>query len=509
MKNTFILSLLATCLLLGSCAKDDTNLDIKPHEQITVSGLETTYMKISNSDKLTISPTVSSTDPNAEFSYLWGIYETSVQGSAPVLDTLAKTKNLDYLVKQPAKTWVLVYRVTNNKTGYSQYFTSNVNVVTQYTRGWYVAKDDGSKADLDLFLTPSTIKPEGVVEDVYSSINGKKLNGKAGILAFFSAYKSTVTGTLGNTRTLFLSSENDISAMNINTLSEIRGYNTLFYEPPATKKVGAVFLGSQANYLINNGTTHSIYAMSANTGQFGVAKIKDDLNTPFYLSKYFLANYVVDPCFFDEVSSSFLSANGTAAVMTAVVDHRETKMPANNNNKKLLFMGYKSGISPIIGYGIFQDKTDLSLKILSQINPARNAFLLVNDTLKTTDKLYNAEQYGLLDNDENLLYFSVGREVYSRNLSNKFESLQYTVPVGEEITFIRHRKYTVAADAPFNYNYVIIGTKVGANYKIRMFTKPVGNLTAQPAFTLEGKGIPRDILYISPSVSETTYSATF
>ncbi|HTM97846.1 MAG TPA: PKD-like family lipoprotein, partial [Pedobacter sp.] len=297
MKNIFIASIVGACIFLASCAKDKSNYDYQPKEKITVTGIESTYTKISETERLTLNPTVSSTDPNAEFEYMWGMYETNVQGSAPVLDTIAKTKNLDYLIKRPAKTWVLVYRVKNKKTGYTEYISSNVNVVTQFTRGWYVAKDDGVNSDLDLFLTPTTIIPtiEGKMENIYSAINGKKLEGKANLLTFLSAYKSTVTGALGNTRALFITTEKDVSGININTLKEIRGFNALFYQAPAVKAPGAVIMASSANYLINNGQCHSIYAMSANTGQFGVAKIKDDLNTPYFLSKYFLTHNFSDP----------------------------------------------------------------------------------------------------------------------------------------------------------------------------------------------------------------------
>jgi hypothetical protein len=511
MKNIYIASLLGACLFLASCAKDKSNYDYQPKEKITVTGIDNAYTKISETERLTLTPTVSSTDPNAEFEYLWGIYETNVQGSVPVLDTLAKTKDLDYLVKKPAKTWVLVYRVTNKKTGYSEYYNANINVVTQFTRGWYVAKDDGTNSDLDLFLTPTTIIPsaEGNMENMYSTINGKKLEGKANLLTFFSAYKSNVTGTFGNTRTLFITTDKDISGTNINTLKEIRGFNTLFYNAPPVKAPAAVIIGSGANYLINDGKCHSIYAMSANTGQFGVAKVKDDLNTPYNLSKFFLTHAFSDPYFFDQTSSSFLMGTGTGTVMSSVSNLTTTTMSANKNNKNMLYMGYKSGNTTPMGYAIFQDKTNTSLKILSQINPSSTAFNIVNDTLKTSDKLYNGTRFTLLDADENLMYFVVGNQVYSRNLSNKFEQLQYSVPAGEEITFIRHRKYTVTSDLAFNYNYVMIGTKVGDRYKVRMFTKSSGNLATAPVFTLEGKGIVRDVMYVSPSISEYTYNNTY
>jgi len=91
MKNIKILLFIATCAFLFSCAKDKSNYDYKPKEKITVAGIDPSYTKISESDRIILNPTVSSTDQSAEFEYLWGIYETNVQGSVPVLDTLAKT----------------------------------------------------------------------------------------------------------------------------------------------------------------------------------------------------------------------------------------------------------------------------------------------------------------------------------------------------------------------------------------------------------------------------------
>lgn len=498
----------ALALLLSSCLKDNSNYDIVPHEEISIEGIDPSYTVISGMDRLTFDPDVASSSDSDDFEYLWGIYETNVQGYAPVLDTLAKTKELDYLVAQAAKAWVLVFRVTNKQTGYSRYVNSTINVVTPYTRGWYVAKGDGDSTDVDLFLTPNSIVPESIIPNVFSNINGHKLAGNPLIMNFYTDYKSTETGILGNTRTLFVLSDKDAAAVSINTFRVLRGFNQLFYKDPEVRSPGFVSNGSQANYFMNDGGVHSIYAMSANTGQFGVRKMKDASNTPYYLSRFFLTAWLGDPFFFDLISSSFLSATGSGSVMTAVSDASNTEMPANNNNKELLFMGLKSSaVVSVNGFAMFQDKTDPSLKILSSVSPSRAAFRMVNDTLQSSEKLYHADRYALLDGDENLLYFSMGNEVWSRNLSNRFEQLQYTVPAGEEVTFMRHRKYS--SEAAYAFNYVMIGTKSGENYKVRMFTKSSGNLATEPSVVLEGNGAVGDVMYISPSVSGTTYNNTY
>ncbi len=507
MKKLFIAALSAMVILLVSCFKDKSNYDYAPNEKITVTGINSSYDRISLVDSINIKPTVVSSDPSAKFQYVWGIYETNVQGIVPKIDTICKTQVLKYFIKQPAKTWVLVFAAKNLNTGYTQYVTSNLNVITQFTRGWYVLKDDGSKTDMDLFLTPTTITPASKMENIYSFVNGKKLDGKAKVLCFETSYKSTVTGVLGNTRGMFIASSKDASIINMNTLLEIRDFNGSFYSIPPVKAPGAMLVGSAADYFVNNGLIHSIYAMSANTGVFGNYQMRDAINSPYSVSDYYYTYFVSDPIFFDEMSSSFVSAGGAGTMLNTVTDAVGTNMPANKNNKTLLYMGMKASGNAI---ALFKDKTDANLKILSNITPTVGAFKMLNDTLLTSNKLFNASIITCNYTDENMIYFVVGNQVWSRNLANKLEQLQYTAPAGETIVFVRHRKYSVTADIAFAYNYVMVGTTDGTNYNVRMFTKTAGNLAATPAFTLTGKGTGvGDVFYLSPSVSYTTYQNSY
>ena len=165
--------------------------------------------------------------------------------------------------------------------------------------------------------------------------------------------------------------------------------------------------------------------------------------------------------------------------------------------------------SPYTAYAVFSDKTNNSLKILSTITGTATSIKMVNDTVKTSDKIYTATNYAI-NQDESMLYFVKGNEVWSRNMANRFEQLQFTVPAGETITFVRHRKYTGSgAEAPYAYNYVMIGTQSGTSYKVRMFTKTAGNLATAPAFTMDGTGSVGDVIYIAPAISQSTYNNSF
>jgi hypothetical protein len=503
MKTIKISAIILVTLLVTSCYKDLGNYEYSDGEVITITGIDPSYDKISLEDRITLDPVVTSTMPGATFEYFWGIYETSVQGYAPKLDTIARTRNIDYLVTQPAKAWVLVFGAKNSITGLTEIATSTINVITQFTRGWYVLKDNGTTTDLDLFLTPDNIIPSVRKDNVFNLANGKSLQGKASILGFYTSYKSNVTGTLGNTRALFLITDSDASVVNINTIKEIRGFNDLFYEVPAVKSPGLVTIGSSALHLVNNGRVHSIYSMSSNMGMFGLYQLRDAVNSPYMLSKYFLSGAFFDPYFFDQTSSSFVSAGGAGTMLSSVVSTATSSMSAVSNNKELIYMGLRTA-SPFAGYALFRDKTDTGLKILSTLSGTRTAFSIMNDTIQPSEKLYGATIHAI-NQDETMMYFAAGNEVWSRNLANRFEQLQFAPPAGEEITFIRHRKYTVTSDALFNYNFVMVGTKSGTGYKVYMFTKSAGNLSAEPAFILTGTGSVGDVIYIAPSINEYTY----
>lgn len=506
MKILFKYILIIFAVLLFGCKKESAPFVFTDREVITVTGIENQYSKISAIDKLIITPEVKS-NKEGTFEYMWGIYQANVQLTKAVVDTISFNKDLEYLVNQPADNWVILFRVTNKSTGFSQYFQYGLSVGTQFTRGWYVLKDQQQQSDLDLFLTPTHIIPESnCVENVYSTMNGRKLDGKGTMLRFNSFYKSeNASGIFENTRSLFILSENDASVVKVSSMVEMRNFEKLYFGSPEVKKPTMVGNDFLTFFSVNNGQLHSMIGQGPSFGQFGGRKMKNSNDQPYFLSKYHLMN--IASYFFDEITSSFYSASDRGLYLTPVKDNPATMLTANENNKKLIYMGLKSK-GPFYGVAIFEDKTNPQLKTLNEVYPLVASFRMTNQVLEPTDKIYNGTNFGLLYQDENMIYFSLGREVWSRNLANKFEQLQYTVPSDETIQFIQHRKYAgVGAEEPFSYNYVAVGTSTSnGQYRVRMFEKPSGNFKEEPTFTLKGNGNPRDVIFISPGISSSSVS---
>jgi len=508
MKKLYIIALLTMVVLVTSCFKDTNNYNYSPMEKITVTGLATGYDRIAMVDSINLTPTATSTDPNAKLTYFWGIYEPAVTGIIPKMDTLSKTADLHFFVNRSAKTWGLVFGVKNTNTGYQTLTTVNLNIITQFTRGWYVLKDDGTQTDMDLFLTPATFVPSTSMQNVFSFVNGKKINGKAKMMNFDINYYTMVTGINAKSRVFYVNTDKDASIINPNTMLEVHDFNSCFFSPPAVKAPNFFILGTAAQYFANDGHVHSISTGVQNYGLFNNYQMRDAVNTPYRISDYYLSYYNMAPIFFDETSSSFVSAGATTTVLTACVDATGTAMKANNNNKTLLYMGLKTVTAPVTGIAIMKDKTNPNLKILSTITPTVTAFKMVNDTLLATSKCYNGTLFTVNFTDENMLYFVVGgNQVWSRNLTNKAEQLQYTAPAGETITYIRHRKYS--NEVPYTFNFIMIGTKNGSNYTVRMFNKTAGNLATTPSVTLTGTGSVADVFYLAPLVTYYTFNNSY
>ncbi|SMG35875.1 PKD-like family lipoprotein [Sphingobacterium psychroaquaticum] len=520
MRKLYYYAAVLLLLMAFSCAKDKGNYDYGDGEFIEISGIETSYNAISQKDTVKIAP-VAKSNKEGELEYRWGIYETNVQGRVEPLDTIARTQNLSYFVKEEAKGWVLVFMARNKKTGYTQYKTTSLTVSTLFTRGWYVLKDDGTNSDLDLYLTPQNNTVSGKMEDVYSQVNGQKIQGTGVFLSFATNYKTNILNpnVFANTRTLFASTSKDIQAIGINTMKYIRNREDIFLGGARpVNGAAAVFNGSAATYILNDNQLFNIYAMSANSGLFGNRIMMDGTNSPYALSKYMFSSAGTDPILFDNTSGSFVTlGNGSGSVFTVYTDAATNTLKTKNNNHTALFLGYKSSVylpapdyySRYIGYAILQDKTDPAVKRLCYLVKDKFVLTVTPEVINPSSKLYDASHYTLLVEDENLLYFVNNNEVYSRNLSNGFEQLQYAIPGSEVVTFIKHLKYTESASPGYSFNYIIVGTKSGSEYKIRMFNKVSGNLEATPVQTITGKGNANSIIYIAPSVSEYTYPSSY
>ncbi len=501
----------AAMLLMSSCYDDLGNYDYTVPEEISISGIEENYLALVGTDSISIIPEIKSTDPNARFECCWMVYRVEAGQIINTYDTIGVNKNLNLLVNLEAMNWHLVFSVKNLNTGYTAYASSNLLVSTEFKRGWYISTHDGTNSNIDLHYTSEEepLIPDGrVAHHVLSNINGHATPGAGGVFAFFHDYKTwnSKYNRFLNTRSLMHQTDQEIHVIDINTFKIIRTFKDLFFQTPNQKAPLAIFF-SNTGIFLNNGQAgiHNLYTRGVNSGQFASALTKDNQFSPYSLSKFYIASKTRDnPVFFDELSTSFVSASATGISLISIKDDEHTEMSATNTNKKLLYMQirYDGGTSSREGVAVMQDISDPDLKMIAKIkNINTNNFKIDNDTLTRSDKMYQAKVFGQNFMDENLLYFGLGNELWSRSLQNAYERLQYALPEDEKITYISHKRNTRA-----EINFIAIASQKGNEFIVRMFEKQAGNLLSEPKIVIHGEGQFSDIIYMYPKLYTTSCS---
>lgn len=509
----YLIAFLLMALAGSSCLNDKGNYNYSKTEVIAVEGLKSSYTILSRGEhNLEIPITVTTSLDDAELIYAWSVIEKNVSGYVPKKIEIATTEDLDYKVELDAKAWDLALEVTNEKTGYTVKYLTELNVVTEYTRGWYVLKDDGVNSDLDMFPVSDTyIVKDDPKENLFMKVNERNLKGKAVKLGYLTKYKiMSPSGLYVNTKTLFATAENDIFAASISDLVILNDYSSIMYSPKPDPKLMGIIGGSTKQYLLSNGKIHSISASSSNLGKFGFEKQFDDKGSDYQLSPYLSIISYENVVLFDNLSSSFVKCTIDPILVNQSEDPT-SQLPIRNNNHTCLYMEFSKSVydpatynSDYYAYGVFEEK-DTKERMIGYILMDDSKFKVSKTPIKPTDKANIAKLFTISKN-EDVMYFAAEGKVYSRNLVTNLEKVEYEVPAGEEIVLLRHlenRLYpsTSEDEKPYCHNLIAVGTNCGGEYKIRMFEKVAGSFDPKtPLFEMKGKGNLGDIRYVSPGM---------
>lgn len=149
-KAIFSVILVFTSGLLCSCVDDPGNYDykdIKTMYPIEISGLEDTTLVILSD--VTLAPTVTGLNENAEYEYIWYAYPNGIVG-IPKRDTLGREKELTFLMTYPSGvSYTLVYEIRDKATGYTVSKKVKIQGKSEFSTGWFILKDENEETDVD------------------------------------------------------------------------------------------------------------------------------------------------------------------------------------------------------------------------------------------------------------------------------------------------------------------------------------------------------------------------
>lgn len=474
---------------LCSCYEDKGNYDYDPLLEITIDSIVESYMTYSLIDTIRISPMV--TPENIEYDYWWGIYQNSVQGFVPTLDTLCYTCDLEMPVALAPGSYSLVFCAKDRNTGIAKIAKASLTVYTSLSRGWYVLRSQNGYTDFDVFT--GTDKIENVIA---VNNNGKNLKGEARAVARMTTYQAwdETNSRYASTNTIFALSSEDIAAIRIENGVIIRTIDNIFFEYPAVVSPQDMYVTESDIYLVNAGKLYTINGITANSGRFGMPKTGN-----YQLAPYHVYNYPRYPLLYDETSASFCTCNTTADALISFSDKGQVDSiplpPVNNLDADLLFMGATSGKC---AYALIK-KRQQDMYCMMYINaqcasPYKNPVLNC-DTLDNTLGILKADKWAT-NTVNHIIYFAQGNMLYSCNIDNSYrEDPQFTFPVNETVTYMRHLTYNNFSDPDMSFDHLVVASYDGTNYKVYLFNLQAGNLQPNPMI-LEGQGKVGALVYI-------------
>lgn len=439
----------ALAVLLTACVQDKGNYDyLTPDElqPVEISGIEERY-NTTILQPCRITPTVKVPDEE-DYEYCWYMYSTAAQRR----DTVGMEKALDFVVTQPSGEYQLVLQVKNIHTGVCSWKKSRMIVASEFSRGWYVTKDNGGVTDLDW------IKPDGtVVPNVLAMTNGEGVPGRPNRTTFLgSRYNFDVRNEDGTTTLVtnqgvfFVMSQSDMRIYHQEDLRLIRTFDDAFvYEPEVAAPQNlyvSTFFGA---WLVNDGRVSSLSLFtSPSYGRFGYPKMGEYRASRYIMPEILGQNFVI----FDELTSSFMYGRVGGGSMTRfnrdetlVTPYQPAKEGADMDCD-LIFMQYRptSVFTANDGFGLMKQKnTENYYSFVMRADAAADGTKLFRE--------FNAVPEGCgvgkgkvfsPHNNNSTLYYSTGDNVLkSYNMSNHSEADLFTFPQGEQVAFISHIAY--------------------------------------------------------------------
>lgn len=489
MNKLYILLIGILCLLAYSCVKDDSE-NLQPViPQVTVSGFELTYEVYTRQDTLRINPTV---PDERNYDFYWTIYASNFNvnlGITPRPDTIARTKDLNYEVLLNPGKYTLILNVRNKNTSVTQLITSSLSVSTLTMTGWYLLKDDGNKTDFDF------IHSKGRIDNWMANFNnGKSMEGKAIKCVFASDFKSSLTSTeLFNT--FMVISEGDAGIFRLDNGKMVMGFDNMFFSKPAVRKPQNILQPVSSNFLnlINDG---KIYSLSKG------ALFANPPTSTYKISP--VAGIAANGILFDENSKSVIGFN---SVSFNTLNANSTIL--KNMDAEPVWIGAYALLRGV-ALELFRKTSGegFLVKLNATYGPLAGLSDVIIDskTVPQTHGIMSADVIGG-NYDSDYIYYAKANKIYMTDFASLPESLQVTLPEGEQVTCIQHIKYPQpAANVVITTDYLAIASYANGKYKVylhRISSTGTIQQLAQPDF--EGQGRVSGVNYVEQGIGNRTY----
>ena len=507
MKNIFKTTLaFVFALSLAACYSDDSDLGGRPVGDIEIDGLEDSYTCMAyTGERLKINPTVNAGYDEGKMNYTWMLLNKNTGSLTAEGDTIQPTvisneKNLDFEVNVSPGVYQLRF-VAQAPNGYYKIDYATVNVQTAFSQGFYVLKEttDGN-TDLDLL----TAKDE-VASNIYTSVFGAPLSGKPGTLnaVYASYYINEETNEMEQTN--FVSVATEDGQLHVNRLTDFKqifGNDNICYDPIAgSEKVVSYFYGAGLFYHNILCTTKGVYSSDFNssecTGQFGDCSAVMEGESPTRHFVWDAVNYGA-ACYWSDESKMFYSLDYS-------VFPEPMMLYGDEDTDYSGFSCLTCNINRTAGdqcVFVMDDAVAGKRWVYMTFSSMMGQMYTGRVELPATLHVGKASAYAVCYSQAQYVYAIDENKLWAANFSsdspNDIELSLNGIGAGEELTFVTNQSLFGVAD---DFDYLIVGTQKGNNYKLYMYEMNGGVPQGDPVKTISGEGKVKSVRYLYPSFS--------
>ncbi|SEW35032.1 PKD-like family lipoprotein [Chitinophaga arvensicola] len=416
-KYTGILAIII--LFLSSCYKDIGNYSYHDINNVQLGNIDTAngYTVFFN-DTLKVTPDIRSTqNVTAEdaYTYLWSYHKSS---SVSTIDDslLATTRNLAAKVTMPPGNYVLMYKVTDKKTGVMVHMKTTLTVSTEVYEGFMVLSDVNNQSRMDMLSYVKKTNTFNQYTDVFNRVNSTvPMNGTPYQVLCMPYVGSNVAA---QNYGIFVLNAAGTNRVNQETFAWNNTYNIRYLvvgnipsNLVATRLTG-ITTGAYSYLIYMYGPDKNMYSYSTNAGyafRYSPVNVYETAGTPFRVSPY-VATDGTSSLLYNMDKKTFVTVSNPSAV--TVTD----AIPA---------LGYPTGLDLLYMECIYYAEAGIKPNTYAVLkDPATQKVYLLNFLMRQAQTYYQemtATDIGQATNfaaspDHNYIFYSVGGKLYEYDM---------------------------------------------------------------------------------------------
>lgn len=505
----YIIALLVT-LSLTSCFDDDSTLGNNDVSDITVSGIETAYTKTAYvGEKLSISPTVETGYADSDMDYQWLLLSKKTGTTTASGDTIQPTvigteKNLNYEVSVAPGTYQVRFVAKSKTNDYTVYKAASLTVQTNFSQGFYILKEtaDGN-TELDMLNNSGELGENLFQQTKVGALQGKPLSLD---IDYNMYYINTDDDQMETANAITVTTDSKQICVSRSTdLKTIFDRNSLLFDVMDANEQPYGIINSVMGYLfyfsskgIRAVSAASAYT-SASSGKFGLPV--SSCGGSKYIT-HDLPSYG-GTVFWDETAHSLMVSdyNATVSPMT-YSDLTGDDLTQNLTDYDCLHIGYNYMSSEGTATAILKNNTTGKRYLYQTESSFGGIYLSSRREISSSLHAATATAYSTNGQTAKYIYCVDGGKLYACIFNNdelsEVELQPQGIGSGETITYVSNQFWEPVLSGGDEFNYLIVGTQKGDQYKLYMYETVGGAPSGDPVKTVSGTGTVRSIRYLNP-----------